>query len=800
MVNNKFFRSCCVITVLVSVDELANAQDHSTQMAAINQYCGDCHNSDDYSGGLDLQGILELPMTEYAADWERAIRRMRAGVMPPPGQPRPQGADYLALTEWMEEQIDQGATVNPGSKMLHRLNRTEYENAIRDLIGLQIDASVLLPADSSARGFDNIAGSLTLSPTLLESYTTAAARVARMAVGYWQSPAEMTYIAPADSSQTQRLEGMPFGSRGGFAVTHNFLADGDYTFHMQNFGVGSFIPGEQLELSVDGERVHVFDYTGVGLDTGMGGAKDGALEITVPIKAGARRVGATFVATNQRPPLDMVQQYARKSIENEGMPQIQYHPVVGLLKIVGPFNAVRPEDSASMQKILVCKPATVGTPEAEQCARDILAPLAKLAYRRPVLQEDMDVLMGFYQQGAESGRFEDGIELGLRRILIDPEFLVRLEADAPDVADNQPYLISDLELASRLSFFLWSSLPDNELIDLASADRLSDPATLEQQVKRMLNDPKSEALVTNFGEQWMYLRNLPTVSPDGIFYPKWDNELRTSFRRESELFFGSIVHEDRSILDLLDADYTFVNERLAKHYGMDNIYGSHFRRVTLGPDQDHRRGILGKGSFLTMTFSQNFRTSPVKRGVWVLENLLGTVPPEPPPNVPALEDTASSATVRTLRDQLTMHRADPNCATCHKIMDPIGFALENFDADGSWRTHDGHPRKGDGTATPLDTRVELWDGTSVDGVVGLRENIKKYSPQFARFMTEKLLTYGLGRGVEYYDMPVIRAIVKDAESSNYQFSRLVLNIINSAPFRMKVNDSGTASGIASAQR
>jgi hypothetical protein len=595
-------------------------------------------------------------------------------------------------------------------------------------------------------------------------------------------------MAPADTSQNYQLDGLSFGTRGGMAVKHNFVADGMYTFHIQNFGVGYYYPGEQLEISVDGERIGVFTYAGMGLNSGQGGDRDGAIEVTVPVKAGSRLVGATFVATNYRPPLGMIREYDRKSIENEKMPQLQYPPVIGLLKIQGPFEPSRPTDSASVNKVFTCRP--VNQDEFESCAREILTPLVTRAYRRPVVEQDLEPLMGFFREGASEGVFEDGIELALRRMLADPEFLVRVEREPADVAEGEAYRISDLELASRLSFFMWSSVPDEELINLAAEGRLSDPAVLEGQVRRMLDDPRSQSLVTNFGQQYLYLRNLPTTSPDGIYFPNWDDELRVSFRREAELFWESIIREDRSIIDLIDANYTFLNERLAKHYDIPNVYGAHFRRVELGPEHSMRRGILGKGSFLTTTFSENFRTSPVKRGVWVIENILGTVPPEPPPNVPALELTTGGETVviKTLRDQLTLHRADPACATCHRIMDPIGFALESFNADGSWRTHEGHPRKGDGQAVPLDTTVELWDGTAVTGVDGLRDNLKRYSPQFARFLTEKLLSFAMGRGVEYFDMPVVRQIVNESEDSNYRFSDILMNIVKSEPFQMRVKE------------
>ena len=598
------------------------------------------------------------------------------------------------VRDWLEAELDRrAAKVSPGAVVLHRLNRTEYAHAIRDLLDLEIDVTTLLPPDDIARGFDNIAGSLTLSPTLLESYSTAAARVARMAVGYWKTPVEATYLAPGDTSQNHHIEGLPLGTRGGMMTRHDFPADGEYKFAIQNFGIGSFIPGEQLELIVDGERAHLFKYQGVGLSQGMAGDQgDGILEVTVPIKAGSRTVGATFLATNFRPSLDMIKQYDRKSLENNSIPQLQYYPAIGFLRISGPFNAQRPEDSKSRRKVFACRPTTAALEET--CARQILSGVARRAYRRPVTQAEVGTLIDFYKQGRADGTFDEGIELALRRLLASPNFLVRAEKEPASVAPGQPYRITDLDLASRLSFFLWSSIPDDELMTVARQGRLSTPRVLEQQVRRMLADPKSSALVTNFGQQLLYLRNLPATSPDGVFYPDWDDELRKAFQRETELFFESLLREDRNVVDLLTADYTFVNERLARHYGIPNIYGSHFRRVSLGPSLDYRRGILGKGSFLSVTWTQNFRSSPVKRGVWVLENILGTPPPEPPPNVPALEDaSAGSKKVLTLREQMTLHRATPTCAGCHKIMDPIGFALDNFDADGKWRVEAGRRRR-----------------------------------------------------------------------------------------------------------
>jgi len=751
------------------------------QRALLDTYCVTCHNDRLKTANLSLEGLDLTVVPEHAETWEKVIRKLRAGVMPPPGVRRPALAEYEGLRDWLEAEIDRDAagTVHPGAVVLHRLNRTEYANAIRDLLALEIDATTLLPPDDSAHGFDNIAGSLTLSPTLLESYATAAARVSRMAVGYWKSPTEATYLTASDASQNHRVEGMPFGTRGGIVARHEFPADGEYTFSIQNFGIGSFVPGEALALIIDGERAHVWTYRGVGMAVGMTADSDGTLEVTVPVRAGSRLVGATFVATNYRPSLDIIRQYDRKSLENNTIPQIQNYPAIGFIRISGPFSAQRPQDSASRRRIFTCRPAAPA--EEGRCATGIVTTLARRAYRRPPTDAEMATLMAFYEEGRTDATFDDGIEYALRLLLASPQFLVRAEREPPTVRPGEPYRVTDLELASRLSFFLWSSIPDDELIDAAVEGRLSRPEVLGQQVRRMLRDPRADALVTNFAQQLLYLRNLPATSPDGIFYPDWDDELRQSLRRESELFFESIVREDRSILDLLTADYTFVNERLARHYGLPNVYGARFRRVTLPPEMDARRGLLGKGSFLAVTWTQNFRSSPVKRGVWVLENVLGTPPPEPPPNVPALEDTkgADGATL-TLREQMTLHRANPPCAGCHSIMDPIGFALENFDADASWRDRQG----GDG-GIPIDTAVTLYDGQQVEGPTGLRQALLRYSPQFERMFIEKLMTYAVGRGMEYTDMPTIRAIARDVARDDHRFSAVVLGVVRSPQFQMR---------------
>jgi hypothetical protein len=761
----------------------------AVQRALLDKYCVTCHNDRVKTANLSLQGLDLTKVAEHAEVWEKVVRKLRAGVMPPPDVPRPALPEYEGLRDWLEGEIDRAAAtrVNPGSVVLHRLNRTEYANAIRDLLDLRIDVTTLLPPDDSANGFDNIAGSLTISPTLLESYATAAARVSRMAVGYWRSPAEATYLASSDASQNQRVEGMPFGTRGGIVARHDFPADGEYKFSIQNFGVGSYIPNEQLALIIDGERAYVWPYRGVGVNVGMTADADGTLEVTVPVRAGSRLVGATFIATNYRPSLDIIRHYDRKSLENNTIPQLQNYPAIGFVRIQGPFNAQRPENSASRRKVFACKPsAKVGE---SACARQIMTTIARRAYRRAPTTAEMNAVMAFFDEGRKGATFDDGIEYALRFVLASPQFLVRGEREPAAVRAGQPYRLTDLELASRLSFFLWSSLPDDELITVASQGRLSQPKVLEQQVRRMLADPRSESLVSSFAQQLLYLRNLPATSPDGIFYPNWDNELRVSLQRESELFFDSIIREDRNIVDLLTADYTYVNERLAQHYGIPNVYGARFRRVTLPPEMSYRRGLLGKGSFLAVTWTQNFRSSPVKRGVWVLENILGTPPPEPPANVPPLEDTkGDEGKVLTLREQMTRHRAAPTCAGCHKIMDPIGFALENFDADASWRTKQG----GEG-GTPIDAKVTLFDGQQVDGPEALQKALLRYSPQFVRIFVERMMTYAVGRGVEYTDMPTIRAITSEVAKADNRFSAIVMEVVKSPQFQMRVKSHDVVS-------
>jgi len=796
MKNRLFVGSVVIVSAVLGYGQAARPQTPSpgtavapassgasgtAQRALLDQYCVTCHNDRTRRANLSLE---KLDLTTHVGGnpqfWEKVVRKLRAGVMPPPGMRRPDFAGYTALTEWLETEIDRKAKLNPGTVVLHRLNRAEYANAVRDLLDLEIDPATLLPPDDSSRGFDNVAGSLGLSPTLLESYANAAGKIARTAVGYWKTPTERTYIAPSDTSQEYQIEGQPFGTRGGMVVTHVFPADGEYKFSLKEFVLGPYVGDEQLELNIDGERVQLFEWNNLkGGNPGADGDTGGGLELTVPVKAGTHRVGVTFLATNFRPSLDLARHYARSTLENSRIAGFSNYPEVGLLRIQGPFSAERPASSRSMRKVFTCRPSNAT--QEEPCAKEIISTLARRAYRRPVTAEDLEGLMTFYQEGRKGGTFEDGIEIAIRRVLASPQFLVRVEKEPSNLAKGQTYHISDLELASRLSFFLWSSIPDDELINLASQGRLSNAAVLQQQVKRMLADSRSEALVSNFAAQWLYLRNLKATSPVATSYPDWDDQLRQAFRRETELLFDSVVHEDRNVLDFLTANYTFVNDRLAKHYGIPNVYGSQFRRVTLGPELDYRRGLLGKGSVLAIT-SVPDRNSPVKRGVWILDNILGTPPPEPPPNVPPLEDTTGEpGKILTVREKQTLHRKNEPCASCHKLFDPMGFALENFSADGSWRTKDG----GDG-GVPIDAAVELHDGQLVNGPAGLRQALLRYSPQFVRMVTEKLMTYGLGRGIEYYDMPVIRSIVRDASRNNYRFSSIVLGIVKSAPFQMRV--------------
>jgi hypothetical protein len=751
----------------------------AAQRVLVDQYCVTCHNERLKTGNLRLDDLDLAHLGNHAEIGEKVVRKLRAGMMPPSGARRPEPDALESLIVWMERELDRGAVTNLPPPGLHRLNRTEYANAIRDLIALNVDATTFLPPDDSTRGFDNIAGALTMSPALMEAYLSAAGKISRLATGAVSAPTQAVFEVPPDTAQNHHIEGLPFGTRGGILIDYTFPADGEYTFTVKGV-TGYFqavlggIRGEQLEVTIDGERVTLFDWDEqIANTTGNGRATP-----RIPVKAGRRSVGVTFLATNDLPGTELNKPFQRTMNTPGSIPGFLFYPHVGQVSIEGPFGAKGAADTASRRKIFVCRPTSADDEPA--CARTIVSTLARHAFRRPATPADLDVLMPFYESGRrEEGSFDAGIEAALQRVLADPEFVYRGEPEPDGLAAGSSYRVTDLALASRLSFFLWSSIPDDELIDLAAQGRLTDAGVLEAQVRRMVADPRSEALVANFTGQWLGVRSLRTSEPVVNLFPDFDDNLRNAFRREAELFFDAVVHEDRSVLDLLTADYTFVNERLAKHYGIPNVYGPRFRRVTLPAELDMRRGLLGKGALLTVT-SNAARTSPVTRGNWFLQTFLGVSAPAPPAAVPALKETAADAAgnakAPTMRETLEVHRRNPVCASCHKIFEPMGIALENFDAVGAWRTHD--------QGVPIDASGVLVDGTPVDGVASLRASLERSSDQFVRVVTEKLLTYALGRGVEYEDMPIVRAIVGESEASGYRFSSLVLGIVKSPAFQM----------------
>jgi hypothetical protein len=763
----------------------------SAEQALLEQYCVSCHNQKVKLGSFTFDSLDLTRIAHDAEAWERVVRKTRAGMMPPAGSPRLEQATRETFVKYLESALDREAVQQLPPPGLHRLNRTEYGNAIRDLLALEVDATKFLPSDDSTHGFDNQAGTLVMSPALLEAYLSAAGKIGRLALGRAAAtPTQALYRVPEDFTQNYHVEGLPFGTRGGILARHQFPSDGDYAIKVIPVNKGNMgnntafgeIRGEQLEVLIDGERVQLLDW-----DKGV--ARGGTLDARVPVKAGPHLVGVTFLADHYAPVNDLNKQFLRSTIETGGLPGFTFFPHVGSIRIDGPYQSGNAQDTPSRRKILVCQPA--GEREEPGCARTILSTLARRAFRRPVTADDLSMLMEFYEAGRKNTSFDAGIEMAVRRVLADPEFLYRREAEPASSVPGKPYRISDLELASRLSFFLWSSIPDEELLSLAEKGRLHTPAVLEQQVQRMLADARSEALAINVAGQWLNLRALQTQAPVVMAFPDFDDNLRQALRRETELFFGSIVREDRNILELLTADYTFVNERLAKHYGIPNVYGTQFRRITLGPEFDMRRGLLGQGSQMVVS-SQPGRTSPVQRGKWFMQTFLGVSPPSPPPGVviriSTTEKDAHGGVKKSLRQQMEAHRTVEPCKSCHKIMDPIGFSLENFDAIGAWRTDDG--------GVPVDATGELVDGTPLNGPASLRAALLRYSPQFVRVATEKLLTYALGRGVEYYDMPLVRAIVRDAGKKDYRFSALVMGIVSSAPFQMSTTTRQAAERVA----
>jgi mono/diheme cytochrome c family protein len=769
-------------------DEASRAASVPTVRASLNKYCVTCHNTRLKTGGLSLDA-MDLENVAHGAEvWEKVVRKVRSGAMPPQGVSRPDRQTADSMVAWLETALDRAAAAapSPGRPLVHRLNRVEYANAVRDLLAVDVDAAALLPPDDSIQGFDNIADALGVSPSLLEAYLAAAAKISALAVGDPSiGPTSQTFYVRGDASQTSHLEGLGLGTRGGLLVRQTFPLDGEYLFKVKLLqtnlgGVRGLEYEDQLEITVDGERVHLAPTGGVAdysaspdNATEVAMALDARLQARVRIAAGPRVVGASFLQKSAAEGGTRLQSFLRSTLiatDHTGLPHVES------LTIAGPFNPTGPGMTPSRARIFQCRPpAGARNTEEAACAKKIVETLARRAFRRPVTASEVNRLLMFYQDGRRNGPFDRGIELAVRAVLTSPKFLVRVERDPESVAPGAVYRVGDLELASRLSFFLWSSFPDEELLTLAERHRLQDPAVVEQQVRRMLADPRAEALVSNFAGQWLYLRNVRTTTPDKNEFPDFDDNLRLAFLRETELFFGSIIGEDRNVLELLTADYTFVNERLARHYGIPNIYGSHFRRVAV--HDEARKGLLGQGSILLVT-SHADRTSPVVRGKWVLDNLLGAPPPPPPPDVPALkEKTDDDGTPHSLRERMEEHRANPACASCHKVMDPIGFALENFDAVGAWRTRDA--------GAAIDASGQLADGTPVNGVVTLREAVLKRPEIFVGTMTEKMLTYAVGRALSYEDMPAVRAIVRNASRTGYRFSSLVMGIVNSVPFQMK---------------
>ena len=784
------------------------AIDAAREQQLFQQFCYGCHNERVKAMGLDSAKKLTLDTLDTtnvhrdAKAWELVARKLRAGMMPPVDMRRPDQATFEAMIAWLENELDRNARPYTPPPGLHRLNRTEYANSIGDLLDLPIDPAKYLPSDDSTSGFDNIAGALGISSTLVEAYVNAAQKISRLAIGEPEDPTLVVYRTREDTSQDYHVEGLPFGTRGGLLVEHLFPSDGEYTItvtpifgdNMTPIGFGS-VPCEQIEFLLDSERLALVDWNGGGrapatecrgrlqeaVRTGQDGpeaffGKGAPMRVRTHVTAGRHMVGATFLATQYAPLLDLDKHFRRSTIQTGPTPGYTFFPHVGTVRIEGPFAATHATNSPSRRRLFICTPAK--PTDEETCARRIVSNLATRAFRRPVTTDVVDSLMEFYRLGRREKDFELGVETALARVLASPQFIYRIEQPPPNLAAGQTYRISDLDLASRLSFFLWSSPPDETLLKVAEQGRLKEPAILEQQVRRMLAHPKANALSINFAGQWLNLRGLDSVAPVPALYPDFDDPLREAMRTEVEMLFDSIIHDDRPITELLTADYTFVNERLAAHYGIPNIYGSQFRRITLGPGLDIRRGLLGKGAILTTT-SKPDRTSPVTRGKWVMTNIFGMSPPDPPPNVPPLParaaDARGNAHEPTMREKMLEHRVRPDCVQCHRMMDPIGFALENFDAIGLWRSQD--------EGSPIDSSAQVFDNTMVDGPIALRQWITRYSGQFVRVSIEKLLTYALGRGLEYEDMPLVRSIARDVAQQDNRFSALVLAVVRSAPFQ-----------------
>ena len=767
------------------------------QRALILNHCSDCHNDDARVGGMTLTS-LDLTRPDQTAELaEKVIRKLKTGLMPPAGYPnRPDRDDAAALVRTLENQLDAAAALNPnpGGRLFQRLTSDEYANSIRDLLGIEVDVEKYLPPDTVSEGLDNMADSQTFSAALMEGYVRAAAQISREALGDpTAGPASSVFKLNRTGGQLRQVPGAPFGTRGGISIVFNFPSDGEYNFRSLMHGdtegtLFGTIPGAELEISIDGERVALMEVNYEDLSEGL----DSGLNVTAEsifVRAGPHRVSSVFLDKHTRIIDDVIRELehtlASNDIGDNREPTTYAH--LREFEITGPFNVSGVSDNPTRRRVFTCRPVDPG--EEMSCATRIVSQLARRAYRRPVNDEDMEGLMTFYQQGREGGDFESGIRMALQALLAGPEFLFKLEPPRPTASEGETYAISDLAMAARLSYFLWGMPPDDELIETAARRDLTEPAVLEAEVRRMLADPRAQWLSTKFAGQWLLLPDLANFRPDPFYYPQFDHYLALSMAREVELLFDSIVGEDRNILDLMTADYTFVDERLALHYGIPGIRGNQFRRVSL--DEDYRRGLLGKGGLLTLT-SVADRTSPVQRGKWVMSVLLGTPPPPPPPVVPQLDETPAltSGKLLTVRERMEMHRANPACSSCHSMIDPIGLALENFDVTGRWRTWDKTYAIGsDGVrihtgGIRVDATTTMYDGTPLDGPASLRDGILQYSDAFISNLTQKLLAFAIGRRVEHFDMPTVRAIIRRAGENDNRFSSLVLGIVNSQAFQM----------------
>jgi len=755
--------------------------------ALLDRYCVTCHNQRLKTAGLAFDLVDVARVADHADVWEKVVRKLRMGMMPPAGSPRPESVAAGTFVTWLEAELDKAGAAKPDpgrTETFHRLNRAEYDNVVRDLLGVDVDVRSLLPADDASYGFDNIAGVLKLNESLFESYLSAAQKISRAALGRPASiPRSEEFRVPEAWRQYGHVEGLPFGTRGGILVKYSFPQDGEYLVRVDLLcrmagcdGSAGFADPHELEVLLDGRRVQVFVFEPHDEDDE---AVIAGLKVRVAVKAGEHEVGAAFVGL---PATEEVESHRRRQerpyyMNGNFMQQrwAIYQPFVDKLTITGPFDPTGPGDTLSRRRILVCHPASAA--DESGCARRILSTLARRAYRRPASDADVEDLLTFYAEGRRQGSFDAGIELALRRLLVSPEFLFRVQREPANLPPDSTYRISGLDLASRLSFFLWSSIPDEELLDAAVSGRLNDPAVVEQQTRRMLADVRSRALVNNFAGQWLQLRNLEAQRPAVALFPDFDDSLREALRRETEMLVDSVLREDRSAMELLTADYTFVNERLARHYGIPSVQGSHFRRVAL--ESEDRRGLLGQGSILTVTSRPN-RTAPVLRGKWILENILGTPPPPPPPDVPSLTEPVDGSRnlPLSMRERMAQHRSNPACANCHAAIDPLGFALEHFDAVGRWRRQDE-------SFNAIDPSGALPNGATFRDLAGLKAELLRRPEQFVATLTEKLLTYALGRGVEYYDMPTVRKVVSRAAAGNYKLPALIVGIATSEPFLMR---------------